>query len=267
MYQQLESQLEQCKTWPTKGVFVDVCFVNESGREEKEHVDICLHIGADSNDAKEKNAHQSDFMSRRKRGKLQKIYLSDMFNEFHEKGREEVTTFITNHFDTCGGGIMVGATRSTAIVFQCFRHRVHVSKKEKNSEKKPRNTSTSKPKSKDDNCLWRFTLYFEPMGAGRAGRYFFYRNGSGNHYHNGHAPKQEHEIMKRRSQLDENELEIKFLETQGSRENAKTLNANGKTSQKTESTRWEKEKYVWRVARRTASESLHSVHWLYQHHF
>jgi hypothetical protein len=53
--------------------------------------------------AKEKNAHQSDFMSRRKRGKLQKIYLSDMFNEFHEKGREEVTTFITNHFDTCGG--------------------------------------------------------------------------------------------------------------------------------------------------------------------
>ena len=32
--------------------------------------------------------------------------------------------------------------------------------------------------------------------------------GSGNHYHNGHLPKQEHEIRKRTSQLDESELEI-----------------------------------------------------------
>jgi hypothetical protein len=98
--------------------------------------------------------------------------LSDAFNAFHEKGREKVMSFISNLFDSCGGGIIAtGASGNTmtSIVFRCFHHRVHVSQKNKNEDKKSKNTVTSRPTSKDDNCSWRFTLYFEPMGAEREG--------------------------------------------------------------------------------------------------
>jgi len=40
------------------------------------------------------------------------------------------------------------------------------------------------------------------------GRWFFYKNGGGNCFHNNHLPKKQHEIIKRESQLDENELKI-----------------------------------------------------------
>jgi hypothetical protein len=35
LYQKLVSQLEECKTWPTKCAFVDIYVINESGEEEK----------------------------------------------------------------------------------------------------------------------------------------------------------------------------------------------------------------------------------------
>jgi hypothetical protein len=41
-----------------------------------------------------------------------------------------------------------------------------------------------------------------------AGRYYFYCNGSGNHFHCGHLPKKKHEIMNRTSQLNKEELDI-----------------------------------------------------------
>jgi hypothetical protein len=86
LYQELVSQLEQCKTWFANCAFVNVYVVNESGEEEKQYINICLHIHADSNGAKEKSSHQSNFQSHSKRGRLEKIYLSDAFNAFHEKG-------------------------------------------------------------------------------------------------------------------------------------------------------------------------------------
>ena len=187
-YQQLESQLEDYKTWATKGAIIDGYVVNDSG-EEKIAVDICSHISCDSNETKAKKDHQNAFQSRLKQGLLEKIYLSASFNEFDEKGRGKVIKMITNLFDTCGGGIRVVATTETTIAFECFRHRVHKPKK-KDPKKKSRNTSTTRPQSKEDNCLWRFTLQIEPLGAEKEGRYFFYRNGSGNHFHNGHAPRQ-----------------------------------------------------------------------------
>jgi hypothetical protein len=54
-------------------------------------------------------------------------------------------------------------------------------------------------------------LYYEDtpsVSNPSAVRYFFYKEGGGNHFHNGHLPKKQDEIMKRASRLDKNELEI-----------------------------------------------------------
>ena len=42
--EKLDALIKKAETWPTKGVFVDVYSKNESGEEEKETVDTCLHI-------------------------------------------------------------------------------------------------------------------------------------------------------------------------------------------------------------------------------
>jgi hypothetical protein len=71
-------------------------------------------------------------------------------------------------------------------------------------------TSTVRPQE-DDVCPWRFTLYYEdePLESDPlAIRYFFYQNGGGNCFHSGHLPKKQDDIMKRASQIDENELKI-----------------------------------------------------------
>jgi hypothetical protein len=60
-------------------------------------------------------------------------------------------------------------------------------------------------------CPSRFTLYYEdePLESDPlAVWYFFYQNGGGNHFHTGHLPKKQDDILKRASQIDENELKI-----------------------------------------------------------
>ena len=203
---ELGSLLEAAKTWATKGVIVDGIILSESGEEEKVPTDVCLHIGCDSNDATRKKQHTSNFLSLQKQGKLEKIYLSSEFNEQHPDGRKSVIAYITNMFDAHGGGnIISGGCVKGKIEFKCKRYRVHMPKEKSKSS---RDTVTSRPKDKEDVCPWKFNLYYEPPESAMAGRYYFYRNGSGNHFHYGHLPKKEHEIMKRTSQLDEEELEI-----------------------------------------------------------
>ena len=205
--ERLQALLEECKTWATKGVNIDGYEINAAGKEERIAVDICQHVGCDTNDTKEKKAYDDDFLSRKAQGKVSKIFLSSEFNEHHPAGRAKVIQFIENAFDEKGGGgiVSAGGTKGKNIVFKCFRHRAHVPLEKKTET--ARDTSTAKPQNKEGTCQWRFTLYIEIKGP-MMGRYYFYKDGSGNRFHTGHAPKKEDEIIKRLSQLDGDELDI-----------------------------------------------------------
>ena len=205
--ERLQALLEERKTWATKGVNIDGYEINAAGKEETIAVDICQHIGCDTNDAKMKKAYDNDFLSHKAQGKVSKIYLSKDFNEHFPKGRDDVIAFIENEVDKKGGGgiVSAGGAKGKNIIFKCFRHRAHVPLEKKTE--KLRNTSTAKPQKKEDTCLWRLTLHVETKGP-MMGRYFFYMDGSSCRFHTGHAPKKEHEVIKRLSQLDEDELDI-----------------------------------------------------------
>ena len=214
MKDELDSLLEASSTWATEDVLTDVYFLNESGEEVKETTDICAHIGCNSNDPKQKKAHQNKFQSRLKKPEtMDRLYLGPEFNSSNAEGRKLVKEFIENKFDACGGGIIAtgsGGTNSLQIVFRCFRHRVSKPVHGKKSDTS-RNTITSRPVSNDDDCLWRCTLYIDPRPTDAdsfACRYFFYKDGGGNRFHNGHLKKKIHEITKRTELVDEDELEI-----------------------------------------------------------
>jgi len=104
-------------------VFI-VCYTKtESEKEEKQHtIDICLHIGPDSNDRNKKTAHESEFQRRLKQPwRLTKLYLSSKFNSDSAATREAVIQHICGMFDCCGGGIIsTGTSESNKIVFRCF---------------------------------------------------------------------------------------------------------------------------------------------------
>jgi hypothetical protein len=157
--ERLQALLEERKTWATKGVNIDGYEINADGKEEIIAVDICQHIGCETNDAKEKKAYDNDFLSRKAQGKVSKIYLSSEFNEHHPTGRAKVIQFIENEFDKKGGGRIVsaGGSRGKSIVFKCFRHRAHIPLEKKAGN--PRDTSTAKSQNKEDTCQWRFTLH------------------------------------------------------------------------------------------------------------
>jgi hypothetical protein len=59
----LDSLLEASSIWVTEGAHIDAYFINESWEEVKCRVDICAHIGCESNDLTLTRAHQNDFLS------------------------------------------------------------------------------------------------------------------------------------------------------------------------------------------------------------
>jgi hypothetical protein len=127
-----------------------------------------------------------------------------------------VRNFICSHFDSCGGGIIGSGTSSLSskeIVFRCYRFRVSKGNTQDNrkeaKDSKKAITKTSRPRTSDESCSWRFTLYFEASEDDQsAGRWYLYEDGIGNRFHNGRIQKKEHEISRRVALLDKDELEI-----------------------------------------------------------
>jgi hypothetical protein len=68
-------------------------------------------------------------------------------------------------------------------------------------------TSTSRPRTDDKKCKFHLTIYFEPSRVNPLiGSRFFYKEGIGCQFHNGHVKKKAHEITRRVALLDEEEL-------------------------------------------------------------
>jgi hypothetical protein len=150
---------------------------------------------------------------------MKKLYLSPEFNSRSEKGKMDVKQFISNQFDANGSGgiVAMGSSSSNQIVFQCFCYRKSMSGASTNGEIS-RKTSTSRPNSTNDVGKWRFTLYIEPHPTVKdphACRYYFYDNGSGNHFHNGHFKKKVDEVTKRTELVDKDKLEITVDDQKG----------------------------------------------------
>jgi hypothetical protein len=59
----------------------------------------------------------------------------------------------------------------------------------KEKSESSRDTVTGRPKDKESVCPWKFNFYYKPPESAMAGRYYFYHNGSGNHFHCGHLSK------------------------------------------------------------------------------
>jgi hypothetical protein len=215
--ERLNARLKENETWPVKGVFVDVYVKTDSG-EEKEIVDISLHIGCSSNDDSNRQEHRNNFHSRQKMKPtdLQKYYFSPEYNSNAAKGRAAIAKYVCALFDTCGGGIVASGTSSMTgaeIVLRCERHRLAKMRTKQENQKgkdtKSIVTSTSRPRTDDKKCKFHLTIYFEPSRVNPLiGRWFFYKEGIGCQFQNGHVKKKAHEITRRVALLDEEELKI-----------------------------------------------------------
>jgi len=217
--QKLDSVIQEAETWCTTGVFVETYIKNESENgEDKEIIDICVHIGSDSNDPVKATAHSKEFKSRRAHLKtnpnaLMKRYFPPEFDLNAVAGRKRVTQHICKLFDSCGGGITAtgsSAKGSLEIVFRCFHHRITKANTKDKGDGDSKRTTTTRPRTQEETCPWRFTIYFEPSSPENllVGRWYFYENGAGCRFHCGHICKQQHEISRRVELLDEDELEI-----------------------------------------------------------
>lgn len=151
-------------------MFIEGYVLNEDGKEEKVVLDICDHIGCNSNDLKDKKKHLNEFQSRLKQGKVTKVYLPPEYNEHDEGGRKNMIKFIENHFDVCGGGVVATGQTGTdpSVRFQCFRHKTcSTAKREKENVK---STSSSRPQKQEDTCQWRLNIGIENKVAVLIGR-------------------------------------------------------------------------------------------------
>lgn len=207
------SYLKEAETWKTEKVLIEVFKKND----DKEFVrvglvDVCDHIGCHTNDPSEMQPHGRRFQSKLQKNEMEKFYLSERFDSATKQGRQDVANHIINLFDGAGGGIVMTGSSSVKkkdVILRCFRHKKAKVNKEKNADS--RSTSTVRPQQHEDTCNFRFVLYYEDapsVSNPSAVRYFFYKEGGGNRFHNGHLPKKQDEIMKRASRLDKNELEI-----------------------------------------------------------
>jgi hypothetical protein len=93
--ERVNARLKENETWPVKGVFVEV-YVKTDSREEKEIVDISLHIGCSSNDDSNRQEHRNNFHTRQKMKPtgLQKYYFSAEYNSNTVKGRAAIAKYV-----------------------------------------------------------------------------------------------------------------------------------------------------------------------------
>jgi hypothetical protein len=204
----LDSLLKETENWSTEGAFLGYIIDDTTGKELKEKIDVSIHIGCDDNNETAAAAHRADFQQHRKKNTAKRIYLEPKYNSNTSKGRQSVISFISNIFDSCSSGITSSGTTAdnpNAIVFRCFCYKICKPKGAGNTQGvQSRETMMVCPQSSEDCCKWMFTVFFNPNQSW----YYFFEHGVRNHFHNGHVPKKQHEVMKRNAQLDVDELEI-----------------------------------------------------------
>jgi hypothetical protein len=218
---QLEMLIRAAESWSITHVPFDVCM--DLSSDETTTVNLAVHIGpstANEQSAKEHDASFKTFLrtvpeNRHPIMAHRKMYLPPTYDKNNEVYRKEVVfPLISNAFNVDGGGVAAKGWEKTQnkIIFYCNRGRVNKGKEKNdddNTNKKSCSTTTARPRSNDDKCNFRFSLYWEPKpGDDIKGRWYFYENGPGCHFHSGHFRKEKNEIKTWSDRVDANKLDI-----------------------------------------------------------